>query len=56
MGEMLNAYKILMGKPEGKRPRRVLGVDVRTILKRILNKLGLKMIGFKCLRIEWRVS
>jgi hypothetical protein len=34
MGEMRNAYKILIGKREGKRPR---GVD-RGILKCILEK------------------
>jgi hypothetical protein len=35
MGEMRNAYKILVGKPEWKRP---LGVNGRIILKWILGK------------------
>jgi hypothetical protein len=30
---MKNAYKILVGKPEGKRPLGVLGVDGKIILK-----------------------
>jgi hypothetical protein len=37
MGEMRNAYKILVEKPEGRRPLGGLGVD-RIILKRILGK------------------
>jgi hypothetical protein len=32
MGEMRNVYKLLVGKPEGKRPLEVLGVDGRIIL------------------------
>jgi hypothetical protein len=34
-----NAYEILVGKPEGKRPLGVLGIDGRIILERILGKL-----------------
>jgi hypothetical protein len=33
MGEMINAYKILVGKPKGKRPLGRQGVDGRIILK-----------------------
>jgi hypothetical protein len=33
MGEMINEYRILLGKPEGKRPLQDLGVDERIILK-----------------------
>jgi hypothetical protein len=29
MGEMRNAHRILVGKLEGKRPFRILGLDVR---------------------------
>jgi hypothetical protein len=32
MGGMRNAYKILVGKPEGKRPLRRLGIDGSIIL------------------------
>jgi hypothetical protein len=38
MGEMRNAYKILVRKSEGKRPLADLGVDGRIILKSILEK------------------
>jgi hypothetical protein len=37
MGEIRNAYKILVGKPEGKRPLEDLGTDGR-ILRWILGK------------------
>jgi hypothetical protein len=37
MGE-INAYKILVGKPEGKRPLRRPSLDGRIILKWILGK------------------
>jgi hypothetical protein len=40
MGEMRNAYKILAGKPEGKRP---LGGPIRRWVDNI--KLDLKEIG-----------
>jgi hypothetical protein len=33
MGDMINAYIILIGKPEGKRLSEDLGVDGRVILK-----------------------
>jgi hypothetical protein len=36
-------YKILVGKPEGKRPLRNLGITGKIILKWILGKLGLRM-------------
>jgi hypothetical protein len=38
MREMRNAYRNLVGKPEGKRPLRDLGVDGGIILKWILSK------------------
>jgi hypothetical protein len=40
MGEMRNAYKILVGKPEGKNHSEDLGVDGR-MLKCTLGKYGL---------------
>jgi hypothetical protein len=38
MEEIRNAYKILVGKPEGKRPLEHRGVDGRIILEWIRNK------------------
>jgi hypothetical protein len=38
MGEMRNAYKILVGKPEGKNHSEDLDVDGRTILEWMLGK------------------
>jgi hypothetical protein len=38
MGEVRDAYNILVGKPEGRRPLEDLGVDVRTTLSWILGK------------------
>jgi hypothetical protein len=38
MEEMRNAYKILVKKPEGKRPCETLVVNERIILKWILGK------------------
>jgi hypothetical protein len=38
MGEMRNAFKILVGKPEGKRPVGRQDVDGRIILKGNLGK------------------
>jgi hypothetical protein len=38
MGEKSNAYRILLGKPEGKRPLGRQGVGGWTILKWILDK------------------
>jgi len=35
---MRNAHKMLVGKPEGKRPLRNLGVDGKIILEWILGK------------------
>jgi hypothetical protein len=37
MEEMRNAYKILVGKPEGKRPLKI-GVEGKIILEWILGK------------------
>jgi hypothetical protein len=38
VGEMRNAYKMLAGKPEEKRPLIRLGIDGRIILKWISEK------------------
>jgi hypothetical protein len=38
MGEIRNSYRILVGKPEGKRPLETPGVDGIVILKWILRK------------------
>jgi hypothetical protein len=40
MGEIKNAYRILVGKPEGKKPlgRQTVGIGGRIILKRLLKK------------------
>ena len=34
-----NAYRVLVWKPEGKNSFKVISIDVRIILKRILKKL-----------------
>jgi len=39
LGEKRNAYKILVGKPEGKRQSKNLGLAGKTILKWALKKL-----------------
>jgi hypothetical protein len=39
-GYVTNEYKILVGKPEGKKLLESLHVDVRIILKSILRKSG----------------
>jgi hypothetical protein len=52
MGEMRKAYKILIGKSEGKRPSRRPRCRQGDILKWILGKLGFGVwIGFIWLRI-----
>jgi hypothetical protein len=38
MQEMRNAYKMLVGKPEGRKPLEDLGVDGKIILNWILGK------------------
>jgi hypothetical protein len=52
MKEMRNAYKILVGKPEGKDHEEDLGMDGRIILEWILGRVG-NLCGtrFICLRI-----
>jgi hypothetical protein len=40
VGDMRNAYKILVGKPETKRPLKNLGVDRRIILELVLGTYG----------------
>jgi hypothetical protein len=53
IGEMKNAYKILVGKTEGKSHSKNLGVDGRIILAWILRKLGGKVVtGFIWLRTD----
>jgi hypothetical protein len=50
-GDMRNAYKIFVGKPEGKRPLGRPCISMRIILKWILNKQGMSMwTGFYRLR------
>jgi len=43
MEHMRSAYKILVGKPEGKRPLEDLGIDRRIILEWALDKWGGKV-------------
>jgi hypothetical protein len=43
MGEIINAYNILVGKPEGKTQLEDLGVDGYTILEWVLGKQSGKM-------------
>jgi hypothetical protein len=54
MGEIRNAYKILVGKPERKRDHaEYLGVDGKIILKWILEKWSVKVwTGCIWLKIE----
>jgi hypothetical protein len=40
MGKKRNVYRILVGKPEGKRPLEDQDVGGRTILKGILDRMG----------------
>jgi hypothetical protein len=53
MGEGRNVYRILMGKPEGKRPLEKQGVDRRMGSKWVLRRLvgGRVWSGFNWLRI-----
>jgi hypothetical protein len=48
-GEMRNAFKIVVGKPEGKNHLEDLGIDGRIILKLILWKWG----GSVWIRFIW---
>jgi hypothetical protein len=52
MGEKRNAYRVLVAKPEGKKPLEDLNVGVRIILKWILQAEDrVVSTGFNCLRI-----
>jgi hypothetical protein len=52
MVEMRSEYKILVGKPEGKRPLGRLRLYRRIIIERILKKqFGGRRSAFICLRI-----
>jgi hypothetical protein len=51
MGEIRNVYKILGGKPEGKRPLLRPRRRWEDSIKRNLMKVGCLLIGFMCLRI-----
>jgi hypothetical protein len=47
MGEMRNALKVLIRKPEGNKPLGNPGIDGKVILEWVLGKLGGKVwIGF----------
>jgi hypothetical protein len=46
IGEMRNAYRILIGKPEGKKPLGRPRIDGRIILKWILKGIGCGMDSF----------
>ena len=53
MGEYRGVHRVLVGKPEGKRPLGDQDVDGRIILKRICGKLeGVVGNGWSWLRIE----
>jgi hypothetical protein len=52
MGEMRNAYNILIGKPAERNHLENLGVDWKIMLERMLyNKCGLLWTGFIWLRL-----
>jgi len=46
MGEMRNAYKLLVGKPERKRP-------VRRITLRLKNNIKMNLTGMWCEVVTW---
>jgi hypothetical protein len=53
MGEERGVYRVLVGKPEGKRPMGRPGKDGRIILRRIFRKWGVGVLtGLSWLRIE----
>jgi hypothetical protein len=52
MGERRDTYRVLVGKPEGKRPLGSPGVDERIILRWIFRKRGVEAwTGSSWLRI-----
>jgi hypothetical protein len=53
MGDMRNAYKILVAKPERKRPAKDLGVDGR-IIGWIIGWKGMDCIHLAQDRDQWR--
>jgi hypothetical protein len=53
MGEVINTYEIMVGKPKGKRTLRNLGVDMRIILEWPLRK-RVRSCGLIWLRIGTR--
>ena len=57
MGERRGVYRVLVGKPEGKRPLVDPGLDVRIILRRIFRKWYVGVwIGSSWLSIETGVG
>jgi hypothetical protein len=50
MKEMGNAYRVLVGKPEGERPLKDIDIDMRIQLKRFVRNWDVRVwIGF-----DWR--
>jgi hypothetical protein len=57
MGEMRNGYKILVGKPDSKRPLGRPGRRWEDIIKMDLTKIGWEVVGWMHLaqdRDQWR--
>jgi hypothetical protein len=58
MGEMINAYKILAGKPEGKRPLGRYGRKWEDNIKMDIREIGIGGVDWIHLaqdRVRWRV-
>jgi len=56
IGGIRNAYEILVGKPEGKKPLEDLGAEGRIILERISREIGWECMDWMLLaqdRDQW---